>query len=139
MIIGFNYSKIMVDKKSPIKGKLEITRDLMIKDMKEEKVQDKSAIIISFEFKVDYKPGIASIEIDGNVLYMTEEAKSIISEWKKTKKLVNEKMTYDVVSSILAKCDVKSLQLSEEMNLPPTIKLPRITPKEEKEDKSFAG
>lgn len=138
MIIGFNYSKIAVDKKTPITGKVEITRDLIIKDMKEEKIQDKSAILVSFEFNVAYEPKIASIDINGNVLYMTEEAKSIIAEWKKSKKLSNEKMTYDVVNTILTKCDVKSLQLSEEMNLPPAIKLPRVVPKEEK-DKSFAG
>ena len=97
-----------------------------------------NAVLISFEFNVAYEPKIADIDISGNVLYMTEEAKSIISEWKKTKKLSNEKMTYDVVNTILTKCDVKSLQLSEEMNLPPAIKLPRVVPKEEK-DKSFAG
>lgn len=137
MIIGFNFTKIAVDKKGPVKGKVEIKRDLSIKDIKEEAMQSKKpAIRVSFEFSVTYDPKIASIIMNGELFYLTDKAKSIAAEWKKSKKLDDDKITFDVVNVILARCNIRSLQLSDDMNLPPTIRLPKV---KAKEDSSYAA
>lgn len=136
MIVGFSFNKISAEKKSPIKGKLEITRNIVIKDIKEEKIPDGKGVVVEFEFNVAYEPKIAVIDLGGSLFYLTDNVKGILEDWKKNKKLSDGQATYDVVNAILMKCNVRSLQISDEMNLPPTLRLPRVNPKE---DASVAG
>ena len=47
--------------------------------------------------------------------------------WKKEKKL-SMGLTTLVANTILSKANVKALMLSQEVNLPPQIQLPKVTP-----------
>lgn len=130
MIIGFNFSKIDVERNSPVKGKVKISNDFDINDMKEQKFglsDKKKALNISFNFKVDYKPNIGKIHINGDILYLVEDKKfeEILNSWK-TKKKMPKEVTVEILNAVMNKCNVKALELSQELNLPAHIPMPKV-------------
>ena len=48
-------------------------------------------------------------------------------EWKKTKKF-NPEISKDVLNHIFVRCNIKALTFEQEVNIPPHIVLPRLTP-----------
>ena len=82
---------------------------------------------------LNYEPNIAIIEFEGNILIETdvESMKDIIRKWG-TKK-ISEDFKIVLFNIILRKCNIKSLQLEDEMNLPLHINLPSVQ-KEKKEE-----
>jgi len=60
-------------------------------------------------------------------LYVEEpkKAKEILSGWKKDKKLDKELMA-TLLNTLLVKCNVQALILSQQINLPPPIPLPKV-------------
>ena len=51
----------------------------------------------------------------------------ILEKWKKDKKIDQEIMT-PVLNTALTKCNIEALMLSQSMNMPPPIPLPKIQP-----------
>ncbi len=132
-IIGFNLDKINVEKTSAIKGKIQIKNDLGITDIETEKItfgSEQDVLKLNFKYKIDYEPKLGNISIKGHILYLAEkkEKDNILKEWKKDQKLPNEIMPL-IFNTILAKCNIKALTLSQEVNLPPHISLPKLQPK----------
>ncbi len=129
-IIGFNINKINAIKEKDITGQLEIKSDLKIVKVSEESVyldKKKSALKFSFDFLVNYEPKYANILINGDVMFLEDEgkAKDIVEKWKKTKKLEPE-LLERLFNNILMKCNIKTLMISQDLNLPPHIRLPVI-------------
>lgn len=130
-IIGFNFDQLNVEKKEPISGQVKINSDLSIKDVQEEKVslgKTEDILKFIFEFKIDYdKNGI--ILIRGHILYLDEvkKIKEILKNWKKDKNIPQDIMAM-VINTALFKCNIKALSLSQEVNLPPHLKMPRLAP-----------
>lgn len=127
-IIGLNFDKIGAKKDNKITGKLQIKNNIRISSVNQEKLSVSSSddlLKISFEFKVTYEPKIGGLQINGHVLYMDEPKKidEIMSFWKKKKGLPKE-LSPQIINAILAKCNIKSLMLSQDVNLPPNINLP---------------
>ena len=60
----------------------------------------------------------------------TKNNKEILDKWKKDKEL-DQKLMMQVLNFILAKCNIKALSLSQEVNLPPQIPLPKLTAKKQ--------
>lgn len=133
-VVGFSFSKILVEKKKHITGKLEIANNVGIKDVKEIPLRvgnvKQSGLQFTFEFSSKYKPGIGSIILEGYVLYMGEKDKNekILKNWKKNKKIPREVVT-QVINVILTRCNVEAILLSREIALPPPVKLPAIEEK----------
>lgn len=142
-IIGFNFEKIEAERKKPVVGKIEVNSNIDIEDIEESKldvIKDKSALKLSFDFKIKYKPEIAEINLRGSVLLLTEkdEAKSILKKWKVKK--ISDEIRIPIFNVILTKANLRALQLEEELNLPTHIPLPKIKSKTEKENnRSYTG
>ena len=52
-IVGFSFDKILVEKKNPIKGKVNISSDIKIESVEESKLSiDKPCLKINFNFEV---------------------------------------------------------------------------------------
>ncbi len=140
-ILGFNITKIQAEKKNDIDKSIDIASDLKITKVSEEKVvldKAQSALRFDFDFIVNYKPNFGNINLSGFILYMEgeERAKKILEGWNKNKTIEPEVME-KLFNSILIRCNIKSLLLSQEINLPPHIRLPTIVAeKESKELKS---
>jgi len=132
-IIGFNLSKISIEKKEKQQGKLEIKQNINIDNISEDKINisDKEIIKINFTFSVDYSPDFAKVELKGQTVLLPEkeELKEILKEWKK--KQISEKFRIPLFNFIMSKCNIKALSLEEELNLPLHVPMPRISPKKE--------
>lgn len=140
-IIGFNINKIDARKDNDITGQLEIKSDLKITKVEEQTIllgNDKKALKFNFDFIVDYEPKYAKIVLSGDIMFMEDEgkAKDIIEKWKKTKKLEPE-LAERLFNNILLKCNIKTLNLSQDLNLPPHIRLPIIVSNAQKETKEI--
>jgi len=137
MIINFNLQKISVERKADIKPNtnVEAKNNLKIEDIQEQQLKPlttEKALTFSFKFVVTYDPQLASVEMLGNILYMTDEAtaKEILVEWKKNKK-INPKYSIGIINYALAKCNIRALRLEQEVSLPPHVPFPRIAPKQD--------
>jgi len=130
-IVGFNFTSISAEKNDAIKGKVNINNNVSIKDVEEKDLSlgpnKQQSLRFIFEFISKYDPNVGSISLVGDVLFIEEakKIKEIIDGWKKNKKLPKE-VTSRVLNTILGKCNVQALILSEQVNLPPPIPLPKV-------------
>ena len=138
-IMGINFKKMLVERKSSTKGKVSISNNVSV--TKVEKVSlnlggdNQQSIKFDFSFKSKYDPQIGTIDLDGEVIYLAQkdQADKIVSEWSKTKKVSPEILT-PILNNVLNKCNIQALILSKEMNLPAPIPLPKINPKQEEKE-----
>ncbi|MBI2138169.1 hypothetical protein HYU13_01145 [Candidatus Woesearchaeota archaeon] len=137
-IIGFNFNKITVVRNDGVTGKINIKNNVTVKDVKDQSLDlgstDQKALKFVFEFTTSYDPNLGSIGLTGDVVYLdtAKEAKGILDEWKKTKKVKKEVMA-NILNTVLTKCNIEALILSQKVNLPPPVPLPRVTSEPVKE------
>jgi len=129
-IVGFNFDKILVERKNKITGKINIKQNLGIVGIEQEKLllgnQDKEQVLkFNFNFDVNYE-NIGQITVLGHVLFLDEskKIKTILEDWKKKK--IDQNLTEQILNVVLFRCTVKALTLAQEVNLPPPIRLPSI-------------
>ena len=132
MIVGFGFTKLSAEKGETAKGKIDINNNVSIKDIQEDNFslgKDKQQNILRFifEFTSNYEPKVGKILFEGELLYMEEQkkAKELLNSWKKDKKLPKELME-GMLNTILTKCNVQALILSQQVILPPPIPLPKV-------------
>jgi hypothetical protein len=140
-VVSFNFDKIHAEKKKKITGKIEISSNINVKSITQDKIEimkDKPVLKIEFEFSILYKPEIAEITFAGMILALSEkeEVKSVLKKWK-TKDIPNE-IRVPLFNMIMTKCNLKALQLEEELNLPTHVPLPRLKPEQEN-NRSYTG
>ena len=133
-VIGFSFTKMLVERKGPVKGKISINSNVGITKVEETKLDintDKKSLKLTFDFTSAYEPGIATITLQGEIIYLLDKSKAdeVLKNWNKNKKLDKEIMG-QVLNNALAKCHVEALILSKDMNLPPPMQLPKVGVKE---------
>lgn len=130
MIIGFNLDKIAIERYAPLQGKVSVRNDIDIRDVKEQHLSEvkgvQKALAFTFVFTVAYTPHIADITIIGTVLYAAPQAKitELLSTWQSKKKVPSE-VSLQVLNLVLQKCNIRALELAQELRLPPHIPLPQ--------------
>ena len=140
-IVGFNFTKIEAEKKDLIKGKININNNVSINKVEEKDLslgnQKQKVLKFTFEFLAKYDPDAGAIILTGDVLFMddTKKIKEILDGWKKDKKLPKEIMP-NILNTIMSKCNIQALILSEQINLPPPIPLPKLQQAQAAEKKS---
>lgn len=133
-IVGFNFDKITVEKTNPIKGRVQVKNNMAIKNVEQNELilgkKKENVLKFSFEFSSKYEPDIGLIDIKGHILFMEEpdEVKKIMDGWKKKKFIPQDLMAF-LLNTVLVRCNIKTLVLSNDVNLPPHIRLPTISPK----------
>lgn len=131
-MIGFNFTKIEVERKQPAVGQINISNNVNISNIEETDLAfgkaDEKGLKFSFKFDSKYDPDIGKIELNGEIIYLDDDKKlkEIIKEWKKSKNVSKEIMA-EVLNSILLRCNIEALILSKEINLPPPIPLPKVS------------
>lgn len=136
-IVGFNFNKIMVEKKTMKEGKVNINNNVTIKEVESADLSlgkaKQDGVRFVFEFTSMYEPDFASMTLAGDVLFIDSEknVKTILEDWKKKKTVPNEVMA-DVLNSILNRCNIQALVLARDVNLPSPIPLPKLTTEENK-------
>ncbi len=130
-IIGFNFTRVLVEKKNPIKGKLNIDFNINIQSLQDAGVfvldKTKRPIKLNFLFKTDYKPDIGTLELGGELVYLIDakNGQKVLEDWKKNKKLPSDIMA-EIMNHIFNKCQVQAIATTREVNLPPPMPLPKI-------------
>ncbi len=131
-IVGFDFTKLLVERKGPIKGKVNIKNNVSItkveKAMLSLGASKQAGLKYTFEFTAIYEPNLGKIQIEGEVLDLQSDEKDVdkaVEDWKKNKK-VEQKLMTGLLNSVLSKCNIQALLLSKEINLPPPIPLPKV-------------
>lgn len=128
-IIGFNLSKILVERKESSEGKVEISQNIDIKDISKEKISisKDDAVRVKFSFTINYSPDLAKLEFEGHALLLPTESelKNLLKSWKDKK--IQEEIRIPLFNFIMSKCNIKALNLEDEMALPYHVPMPRLT------------
>lgn len=129
-------------------GQIKVNNNTNLVEVKEQDLPglEKKGLGIDFVFRTNYilgdeKTPAAEIIIGGTVFYVDKGQKKVVESWKKDRTLGDE-ANLEIINSILRKCITKSLNLSEELQLPPPIGLPFATKKGKKgtpEDSRYIG
>ena len=134
-IISFNFTKMVAERNEKSKGgKININNNISIKNVELSETainaKDQKLLRFEFEFKSSYNPDLGSIKLEGDVLMLEEQKKveDIEKGWKKNKTLPAEIMQ-QVLSAALNKCNIQALILSQQINLPAPIPLPKVETK----------
>lgn len=135
-ILGFNFTKINVEKfKDKVEG-LKINTGIDVSEIAEAKaglLKIKDTILaIKFNYSINYDPEMAKIGLEGNIVLSVDskKAKEIISQWKDKK--MPEDFRGALFNLIMRKSTLRALQFEEEMNLPAHIQLPVLKIQEKK-------
>jgi hypothetical protein len=132
-IMGFNFTKFSGERKEVPGGQVNIKNNLTVKDLVEEKNRvmegDMKTLKVSFEFSSTYEPDMGNISINANILTLEdkETGENILKEWTDNQKLPDDYMR-KTLNFMLKRCNVKAINLSEDLNLPSPVPLPKIDP-----------
>jgi len=136
-VVSFNFTKIEAEKKEAGTGKININNNVAIVDVNEKDLslgnEKQKVISFTFEFTSKFEPNVGLIRLLGDVLYMddSKKVKQIIDDWKKEKKLPKDIMAR-ILNTILNRSNVQALILSQDVNLPPPILLPKVQVEQKK-------
>ncbi len=131
-VVGFNYTKLHAEKSLTATGKVSITNNLNIKDVEEASfvmgAEKQDSLKFNFHYESIFSPDFGKIELEGSIIFLESKDKvaEVLKTWKKTKKLPKDVMQ-EVLSSVLNRCNVQSLIIARDINLPSPIPLPKVT------------
>jgi hypothetical protein len=129
-VVGFNFNKIVVEKKTELKGEVSIKNNIAVTDVQDAEVPfDKSqkGLKFTFDFNSTYEPKIGNIRLTGDVLFIgdVKKVKEISDSWKKAKSVPKDVLA-NIMNVALTKCNIQALILSQVINLPAPIPLPKV-------------
>jgi hypothetical protein len=131
-VIGFGLSRILVERKEKLEGKLEIKSNINIDNITKDgiPISEDDAVKINFTFTLNYNKEDAKLEFKGHTLLLPneEETKNIINDWKSQK--IPDDIKVPLFNFIMSKCNIKALELEEELGIPFHIQMPKIKPSE---------
>jgi len=134
-IVGFSFTRLLIDKKADFTSNEEFSSNVTITKVEEQEhkySKEDNLANFDFDFHVGYgKAGV--IEFNGRIIYMgvKKEVHEIVEGWKKDKTM-NSLTLKNILNTILYKCNVRALEMSELVNLPAPFSLPFIRDEEKK-------
>ena len=128
-IVGINFTKIFVEKNEIQTKEVKVNSGMNIKNIEKYKspIKTKESFLkLDWFYEIIYSDNLAKINIEGNLIISLDEKKQkeVLSDWK-NEKLKNE-FNLPILNFLLTKCNIKSLQLEEDFNLPPHFNLPSL-------------
>ena len=129
-IVGFSFDKIQAERLSQVKGKIDINNNMRVIDVEPRDLsftKGQGGINFKFDFISSYEPKIGHINFTGEIIYMDTDKRieEILDGWKKNQK-VDKFVMSQILNHALIKCNIQALILSQELNLPPPIMLPKV-------------
>jgi hypothetical protein len=137
-IVGLNFKRMLIERKSSAKGKMNIKNNVSIKNVEKTSLalgKDKQdGLRFEFEFTSDYEPEIGSIVINGDVVDIRDAkvVEETVNAWNKDKKVAPEVMT-PILNTVLSKCNIQAIILSKDMSMPPPVPMPKVNTAPEQE------
>ena len=130
-LIGFHFNKMLAEKKKTVTGKINVNSNINITKVKEAKVNmgksKQSGAEFNFLFKTNYTPEVATLELEGAVVYLGAQDKvsQILKQWEKEQKIPADVLE-EIYNYLLSRCNVQALILGRDMQLPPHLPLPKV-------------
>lgn len=128
-IIGMTYTKINGERKKRPTGSIRVNTTPNITDVKKTDItglgKKVDALTVKFSLNSSFEPDVGIINIEGEILYKTDNVNKVLNFWKKNKKLPKENQV-EILNHIFRKVSIQALQLSDTLQLPPTLNMPRI-------------
>ena len=110
-------------------GQIKINNNVSVKNVEEMSfaVEGKKGLKFTFSFNCNYEPNLGKIDVEGQVLFVEDEAKikEIKDTWDKDKKIPMDIME-QVVNAALHKGNIQAIKISEEVSLPSPLPLPKV-------------
>lgn len=135
-IVGFNFTKLLGEKKGKVVGKININNNLALTDLKEIDVSvgagSNRGLAIHFNYTCKYEPAVGTVDLEGEIVTVDDAAtvKKAVESWKQ-KKVVEKSVVQEVMPYILNKCSVEAIIMSRDTGLPSPVPLPKIDLKQE--------
>jgi hypothetical protein len=133
-IIGFNFTKVNVERNEGSSQKINVQNNIGIKNVEEATVNfaggNSKALKFTFFFHCAFQPDVGHINLDGEIiaLFDNDEGQKVLDEWKDKKHIPASQAT-KVLNVALNKAQIMALLLSKEVNLPAPVQLPKVQPK----------
>ncbi len=130
-IIGFNFRKMVAERNAITAPKVDVSSNVAVKKVEEAFIpvgtSKQKALKFSYEYTAQYKPNVGSMTIEGDLLFLTagDTVDKVIKEWKK-KKFVDKEILSPVLNTILTRCSIKGLTMSQDLGLPSPLQLPKV-------------
>ena len=129
-IVKINLHKVHADRNLEAKGgQIKINNNVSIKNVEDMSfaAEGKKGLKFTFTFSCSYEPELGKIDVEGQVLYVEEEAKidEIKKSWDKDKKISMDVME-QIVNAALHKGNIQAIKISEEVSLPSPLPLPKV-------------
>jgi len=129
-IVKVNLHKVNAERNLDVKGgQVNINNNVSIKNVEELSfaVEGKKGLKFTFAFNCSYDPGLGKIEIEGQILFVDEQKKveEVKKSWDKDKKVPFDVME-EIVNAALHKGNIQAIKISEDINLPSPLRLPKV-------------
>ena len=133
--LSFNVMEAKRDKEQKIKAEIKVNSVPRINDIREVTISTlggKKVLSMDFEFVTTYDPRVGEIKIGGDLLYLTEDNKTLLKQWEKEKK-IPEKPSLEILNYLFRRCLIKVSNIAEDLQLPPPLPMPTVKPKAAKD------
>jgi hypothetical protein len=119
----------------PPKGEIKVNSSPKITDVKFLTVPniDKKVLAINFEFATTYSPDIGEVKMAGELLFVHPDGPKVLKQWQ-AKKMLPEDVNVEVLNHLFRQCLLKIANIADDLQLPPPLALPRVTPKQQTEE-----
>ncbi|MBI2125367.1 hypothetical protein HYV87_05205 [Candidatus Woesearchaeota archaeon] len=129
-IVKINVHKVNAERSLKAKGgQVKINNNVSIKNVEDLdfSVDGKKGLKFTFDFSCNYEPDLGKIDVEGQVLFVDEASKvdEVQSSWKKSKKIPMAVME-QIVNAALHKGNIQAIKVSEDINLPSPLPLPKV-------------
>ncbi|MBI2103144.1 hypothetical protein HYT55_04850 [Candidatus Woesearchaeota archaeon] len=129
-IVKINLHKVNAERNLSAKGgQIKINNNVSIKDVEDLSfvVDGKKGLKVTFAFNCSYEPNLGKIDVEGQVLYVDGDKKvsKAKAEWEKDKRIPAEVME-EIINAALHKGNIQAIKISEEVNLPSPLPLPKV-------------
>jgi hypothetical protein len=137
-IVKINVHKLNAERHLGGKGgQVKINNNVAITNVEDMafNVEGKKGLKFTFTFNCNYEPDLGKIEVEGQVMYVEDEKTiaDIKAAWSKDKRVPVNIMEL-IVNAALHKGNIQAIKISEEVNLPSPLPLPKVKPQQPAEE-----
>ncbi len=129
-VLGFNLTKIHASREEKFENPGSMVTNIEFTDVSKDTLpmlKSEEIVKAGFKYTVLYEPKNAEISFAGSILLSLDDdtAKEVLKSWKKNE--IPEKIKIPLINLIMTKCNVRALELEEQLNLPLHLKFPRVS------------
>ncbi len=129
-IVKIDVHKLSAERNlSALGGQVRIDNTVSLKNVEDMEftLEGKKGLKFTFSFTCTYQPDLGSIVVEGKVLFVDETlvVEAIKKGWDKDKKIPGSVME-QIANAALHKGNIQAIKISEEINLPSPLPLPKV-------------